>query len=44
MPRIGVQLQASSFFDKLTAREQLETFAALYGVSRGDAADMLDVV
>ncbi|MCP2259874.1 ABC-2 type transport system ATP-binding protein, partial [Streptoalloteichus tenebrarius] len=32
------------FFDKLTAREQLETFAALYGVSRGDAADMLDVV
>nr|BFF03197.1 ABC transporter ATP-binding protein [Streptoalloteichus tenebrarius] len=44
LPRIGVQLQASSFFDKLTAREQLETFAALYGVSRGDAADMLDVV
>ncbi|SHG03524.1 ABC transporter ATP-binding protein [Streptoalloteichus hindustanus] len=44
LPRIGVQLQASSFFDKLTAREQLETFAALYGVSRGDAADMLDLV
>src|SRR5215475_10856211 len=24
LPRIGVQLQANSFFDKLTAREQLE--------------------
>src|SRR5438477_7610468 len=32
LPRIGVQLQASSFFDKLTAREQLDTFASLYGV------------
>src|SRR5688500_10920135 len=32
LPRIGVQLQASSFFDRLTAREQLHTFAALYDV------------
>src|SRR5690348_13765872 len=32
LPRMGVQLQASSFFEKLTAREQLETFGALYGV------------
>ena len=44
LPRIGVQLQASSFFEKLTAREQLETFASLYGVSKGTAADMLDLV
>jgi len=44
LPRIGVQLQASSFFERLTAREQLETFAALYGVSRGTAADMLELV
>ncbi|HEY0494806.1 MAG TPA: ABC transporter ATP-binding protein [Kutzneria sp.] len=44
LPRIGVQLQASSFFEKLTAREQLETFASLYGVSTGAAADMLELV
>lgn len=31
LPRIGVQLQASAFFDRLTAGEQLATFAALYG-------------
>jgi ABC-2 type transport system ATP-binding protein len=38
LPRIGVQLQASSFFDRLTAREQIHTFASLYGVptARGD--------
>jgi ABC-2 type transport system ATP-binding protein len=29
LPRIGVQLQASSFFERLTAREQLQTFAML---------------
>ncbi|MEZ5409542.1 MAG: ABC transporter ATP-binding protein [Acidimicrobiales bacterium] len=34
LPRIGVQLQASAFFDRLTAREQLETFASLYGAPR----------
>ena len=38
LPRIGVQLQASSFFERLTAREQIRTFAALYGVS-GSRAD-----
>ncbi|WP_232679778.1 ABC transporter ATP-binding protein [Nocardioides sp. R-C-SC26] len=32
LSRIGVQLQASSFFERLTAREQIRTFAALYGV------------
>jgi ABC-2 type transport system ATP-binding protein len=38
LPRIGVQLQASSFFERLTAREQIHTFASLYGVpaARGD--------
>ncbi len=44
LPRIGVQLQASSFFDKLTAREQLQTFGALYGVPARRAREMLDVV
>jgi ABC-2 type transport system ATP-binding protein len=39
LPRIGVQLQTSAFFERLTAREQIHTFAALYGVPsrRGDA-------
>jgi ABC-2 type transport system ATP-binding protein len=38
LPRIGVQLQASSFFERLTAREQIRTFASLYGQPprRGD--------
>ncbi|NUT31780.1 MAG: ABC transporter ATP-binding protein [Hamadaea sp.] len=31
-PRIGVQLQASAFFERLTAREQIRTFASLYRV------------
>ena len=44
LPRIGVQLQASSFFEKLTAREQLETFASLYGVGAATAHDMLELV
>ena len=44
LPRIGVQLQASSFFEKLTAREQLETFASLYGVSAARAGEMLELV
>ncbi|MCD9154024.1 ABC transporter ATP-binding protein [Aeromicrobium duanguangcaii] len=29
--RLGVQLQSSAFFERLSAREQLSTFAALYG-------------
>jgi ABC-2 type transport system ATP-binding protein len=39
LPRIGVQLQASAFFERLTAREQIRTFASLYGVpaARADA-------
>ncbi|AZM46110.1 ABC transporter ATP-binding protein [Streptomyces sp. WAC 06738] len=37
--RMGVQLQASAFFEKLTAREQIRTFASLYGIpdERADA-------
>ncbi|MFG3258065.1 ABC transporter ATP-binding protein [Streptomyces sp. NPDC048172] len=42
--RIGVQLQASAFFEKLTAREQIHTFAALYGVSEERADAMLETV
>jgi ABC-2 type transport system ATP-binding protein len=41
---MGVQLQASAFFDKLTAREQLETFGALYGVKSRRVLDMLELV
>jgi ABC-2 type transport system ATP-binding protein len=44
LPRIGVQLQASAFFDKLRAGEQLETFGALYGVPAARAAELLEVV
>ncbi len=44
LPRIGVQLQASSFFDKLTAREQIEAFGALYGVPAREAVEWLDLV
>jgi ABC-2 type transport system ATP-binding protein len=44
LPRIGVQLQASSFFERLTAREQIGTFAALYGVGDRRADEMLELV
>ena len=44
LPRMGVQLQASAFFEKLTAREQLETFGSLYGVQRVRIDEMLDLV
>jgi ABC-2 type transport system ATP-binding protein len=43
-PRIGVQLQASSFFERLTAREQIRTFASLYGVGPATADDWLERV
>jgi ABC-2 type transport system ATP-binding protein len=42
--RIGVQLQSSSFFERLTAREQLDTFGALYGVGAGRTDEMLEQV
>jgi len=44
LPRIGVQLQASSFFERLTAREQLRTFAALYDVPAAEADAWLERV
>jgi ABC-2 type transport system ATP-binding protein len=44
LPRIGVQLQASSFFERLTAREQIRTWASLYGVSARRADEMLELV
>jgi ABC-2 type transport system ATP-binding protein len=44
LPRIGVQLQASSFFERLTAREQLASFASLYGLSASRVESMLELV
>jgi ABC-2 type transport system ATP-binding protein len=44
LPRMGVQLQSSSFFERLTAREQIRTFASLYGISTRRADEMLGVV
>jgi ABC-2 type transport system ATP-binding protein len=44
LPRIGVQLQASAFFERLTAREQIRTFASLYSVSVSDADEWLERV
>jgi ABC-2 type transport system ATP-binding protein len=44
LPRMGVQLQASSFFERLTAREQIRTWASLYGVPAKAADQMLEVV
>ena len=42
LPQIGVQLQKSSFFERLTAREQIRTFAALYRVPNRTADEMLE--
>ncbi|MCH7231698.1 ABC transporter ATP-binding protein [Glycomyces sp. L485] len=42
--RIGVQLQASAFFEFLTVKEQIETFAELYDAGKPRAAEMLDQV
>jgi ABC-2 type transport system ATP-binding protein len=44
LPRIGVQLQASSFLERLTAREQIRTWASLYGVGAVRADAMLELV
>jgi ABC-2 type transport system ATP-binding protein len=41
LKRIGVQLQASAFFERLTAREQIRTFASLYGCSNATADEWL---
>jgi ABC-2 type transport system ATP-binding protein len=42
--RVGVQFQTSAFFERLTAREQLRTFASLYGVGAAAADGWLDRV
>ena len=42
--RMGVQLQATSFFERLTAREQLGTFAALYGTPAARVDEMLELI
>lgn len=42
--RMGVQLQTASFFERLTAREQLDSFGSLYGVARGRTQEMLEQV
>ncbi len=44
LPRIGVQLQTSAFFERLTAREQIHTFAALYSVPPAHADEWLERV
>jgi ABC-2 type transport system ATP-binding protein len=44
LPRIGVQLQASSFFERLTTREQIRTFASLYRIGPAKADEMLETV
>ncbi len=44
LPLMGVQLQATAFFEKLSAREQLQTFGALYGVGSARIDEMLELV
>jgi len=44
LPRMGVQLQASAFFERLTAREQIHTFASLYAVPAAAADEWLERV
>jgi ABC-2 type transport system ATP-binding protein len=44
LPRIGVQHQASAFFDKLDAREQLEPFGSLYGAPAARVTELLELV
>jgi ABC-2 type transport system ATP-binding protein len=42
--KIGVQLQASAFIEKLTTIEQLRTMTDLYGVPRARADELLEQV
>ena len=42
--RMGVQLQSSAFFERLTAREQLDTFGALYDVPKERSGELLEQV
>ena len=41
---MSVQLQSASFFERLTAREQLDSFGALYGVTGSRTDEMLEHV
>lgn len=42
--RYGVQLQASAFFEYLTVKEQICTFAELYGLGKQRAMETLETV
>jgi len=44
LSRIGVQLQATAFFERLTAREQISTFAALYDLPATRSDELLEMV
>jgi ABC-2 type transport system ATP-binding protein len=44
LTRLGVQLQGTSFFERLTAREQLATFGAVYGTPSSRVDEMLELV
>jgi len=44
LTRAGVQLQGTSFFERLTAREQLATFGSLYGAPPSRIDEMLELV
>lgn len=44
LARMGVQLQASSFFERLTVQEQVATFADLYDVSAARCDEMIGLV
>ena len=44
LPRIGVQLQSTAFFERLTAREQIRTMASLYAVGPDVADEWLERV
>jgi ABC-2 type transport system ATP-binding protein len=44
LPRIGVQLQTSAFFERLTAREQIHVIASLYAVPAATADGWLERV
>lgn len=44
LPRIGVQLQSSAFFEKMSAREQIHTFGSFYGVTPARADEWLATV
>jgi len=44
LPRVGVQRQAAAFFTRLTAGEHITTVAALYGVGRERAYQVLATV